>query len=186
MDQWRVESAYRLFEEAGNIRAVNGKQNPLAAVFVFHNLHGKAMAQRYRGKAATARSEYDEVLARIDAESKQATRNETPRPGRQRYAWDLRERKSNALERRADCELYEGAASAPQTVDLAEGCRRIRSSGQPGGRSRGASRPRLQTLPGLGPERRCRHGRVASSTATRSEPARLSARGKSAFASPVN
>lgn len=117
MDQWDVERAYAEFEAAYSIRFINAQEDPSAAIYVFHNLHGKAMAQRYLGKVESARSEFDEVLAKIEAEREQVP-EASRRPGLQRFARDLRERWSNALERRADCELFEGAASDPASVDL--------------------------------------------------------------------
>ncbi len=130
MDQWKVEQAYQLFVEAHSLREFNRTRNPLAAIYVLHNLHGKAMAQRYRGKVAAARAEYEEVLAKINVELTAVARRDVRPTGRQRYAWDLRERQSNALERRADCELYEGAASAPQSVKLREAADNYQQAGE--------------------------------------------------------
>jgi serine/threonine protein kinase len=117
MDQWFIQEAFDEFEAAHSIRLLNWKENPLAAIYVFHNLHGKAMTQRYRGRLENARAEYDELLDKIRTESKKAEQR-AKRPGLQRYVRDLQERESNALERRADCELYQGAASDPDAVDL--------------------------------------------------------------------
>jgi len=123
MDQWNVRKASQEFKEARNIRFDNywKSQNDFAQIFVFHNDHGQAMAERYSGDARIARAQYDLVigeiekaLAKVDAESDHS--------GRLRFRRDLRERWSNSCERRADCELYGGAASGA-AVDLKEAAR---------------------------------------------------------------
>ena len=59
------------------------------------------------------------VLATASNPGFETSRTETERPGLQRFRRDLRERLSNSCERRADCELYQGAASGAP-VDLKE------------------------------------------------------------------
>ena len=118
LDQWEVKQAADEFESAYSIRFINSRENPFATIFVFQDIYGKAMTERYRGKVENARTEFEDLLAKIDAELKKVE-GRPKRPGLQRYVRNLRERKSNALERRADCELYQGGAADPATVDLA-------------------------------------------------------------------
>jgi tetratricopeptide (TPR) repeat protein len=123
MNQWNVRRASAEFQEARSIRFDNfwKSKNDFAQIFVFHNDHGQAMAERYSGDARIARAQYDLVIgeiekamARVDAQH--------DRRGTQRFRRELRERYSNACERRADCELYQGAASGAP-VDLQEAAR---------------------------------------------------------------
>jgi len=120
IDQWKVREAYDQFTTAYNIRWTNQHQskNPFASIYVFHNQHGQAMTQRYRGNLEIARADYDKLLVEIKTALDAAERDEGG-TGQQRYRRDLRERWSNSMERRADCELYQGAASDPNAVDLA-------------------------------------------------------------------
>jgi len=123
MDQWNVRKASQEFEEARNIRFDNywKSKNDFAQIFVFHNDHGQAMAERYCGDERLARAKYDLVIGEIEkALAKADAKSE--RPGWQRFRRDLRERWSNSCERRADCELYGGAASGV-AVDLKEAAR---------------------------------------------------------------
>jgi serine/threonine protein kinase len=112
MDQWQVRQACSEFKEARNIRFDNfwKSKNQFAQIFVFHNDHGQAMAERYCGDEKIARAQYDLVIGEVN-KSLEAAKAEAERPGLQRFRRDLRERLSNSCERRADCELYQGAAS---------------------------------------------------------------------------
>jgi serine/threonine protein kinase/tetratricopeptide (TPR) repeat protein len=123
MDQWEVRKANDQFKEARNIRFDNfwKSKNAFSQIFVFHNDHGQAMAERYCGDVRVARAQYDLVIGEIEKTLAKAE-TDSDRPGLQRFRRDLRERLSNSCERRADCELYQGAASG-SPVDLAEAIR---------------------------------------------------------------
>ena len=123
MDEWNVRKANQEFQEARNIRFDNywKSKNDFAQIFVFHNDHGQAMAERYCGDERMARAEYDLVIGEIEKALAKADA-QSDRPGWQRFRRDLRERWSNSCERRADCELYGGAASGAG-VDLKEAAR---------------------------------------------------------------
>jgi len=123
MDQWNVSKASAEFQEARNIRFDNywKSKNEFAQIYVFHNDHGQAMAERYCGDEQIARAKYDLVISEVEKALGQ-TESQADRPGWQRLRRDLRERWSNSCERRADCELYGGAASGA-TVDLKEAAR---------------------------------------------------------------
>ena len=59
MDQWKVEEASKQFQAAYHIRLTNKEEkNPFAAIYVFHDRHGMAMASRYRGNLDAARRTY--------------------------------------------------------------------------------------------------------------------------------
>jgi hypothetical protein len=120
MDQWKVRQASSEFREARNIRFDNfwKSKNQFAQIFVFHNDHGQAMAERYCGDERIARAQYDLVIGEV-TKSLELAKAEAERPGLQRLRRDLRERLSNSCERRADCELYQGAASGAP-VNLTE------------------------------------------------------------------
>lgn len=114
MDRWNVRKAQREFETAYSIRHLNwneGKGNPFASIYEFHNLHGLAMAQRYLGNVANAETKYTELIVKIKNELVEGEKQENPPPGHQRYLRDLRERLTNSKERLADCVLYREAAS---------------------------------------------------------------------------
>lgn len=123
MDQWNVRKANQEFQEARNIRFDNywKSKNDFAQIFVFHNDHGQAMAERYCGDERMARAQYELVIGEIEKALAKANA-QSDRPGWQRFRRDLRERWSNSCERRADCELYGGAASGAG-VDLKEAAR---------------------------------------------------------------
>jgi len=123
MDQWNVLRAGQEFQEARNIRFDNywKSKNEFAQIFVFHNDHGLAMAERYCGDDRIARAKYELVIGEVEKALAQAE-SQPDRPGGQRFRRDLRERWSNSCERRADCELYGGAASGAP-VDLKEAAR---------------------------------------------------------------
>ena len=120
MDQWNVRKAAGEFLDARAIRFENywKSKNDLAQIFVFHNDHGQAMAQRYCGDVKLARAQYDLVIGEIEKAVAKAGA-EPGKLGVQRFRRELRERHSNSCERRADCELYQGAASGAP-VDLKE------------------------------------------------------------------
>jgi len=119
IDRWKLKEATAEFASALRIRRTNlaESQNPFARIYMFHNEHGLAMSRRYRGNVTRARRQYDDLLTSIQEASVQPDRQQG-RPGQQRYYRDLQERWSNSLERRADCELYQGAASDPRSVNL--------------------------------------------------------------------
>ncbi len=123
MNQWNVRRASLEFQEARRIRHDNfwRFENDFAQLFVFHNDHGQAMAERYSGDVRLARAQYDLVLGEIQRARVRVER-QPERRGSQRFLRELRERYSNSSERRADCELYQGAASGAP-VDLAEAAR---------------------------------------------------------------
>jgi hypothetical protein len=79
------------------------------------------MAERYCGDERIARAQYELVIGEIEKALAKADA-QSDRPGWQRFRRDLRERWSNSCERRADCELYGGAASGAG-VDLKEAAR---------------------------------------------------------------
>ncbi len=115
-DQWKIEETNKQFQTAYHIRLANKEEkNPFAAIYVFQDRHGMAMAARYRGNLDSARRTYkivvDEIKAALtDAERQHGVRqvDNLRHTGAIRA---LRERLSNSLERWADCELYSGAAS---------------------------------------------------------------------------
>ncbi|MCY2992957.1 MAG: serine/threonine-protein kinase [Planctomycetota bacterium] len=142
MDQWKVDDAAKQFQEAFRIRSTNQKdaENPFAAIYVFHNRHGTAIAQRYRGNSESARRVFktlvgDQVLVgeKGSVGEIQAALNEgeqsSARSGQQRYLRNLRERWANSMERWADCELYGGAASGAP-VNLARACALYQKAGE--------------------------------------------------------
>jgi len=117
MDRWNIRKAQREFETAYSIRHLNrneGKGNPFASIYEFHNLHALAMAQRYLGNVANAEAQYTELIAKIEAELNEGKMQEAPSPGHQRYRRDLHERLTNSKERLADCILYHEAAFGPE------------------------------------------------------------------------
>ncbi len=121
MDRWNVRKAEREFKTAYSIRHLNwneGKGNPFASIYRFHNLHGLAMAQRYLGNVASAEVKYTELIAEIKLELEKGESQESPPPGHQRYLRDLRERLTNSKERLADCVLYHEAALGPEADRL--------------------------------------------------------------------
>ena len=66
MDQWKVEEASKQFQAAYHIRLTNKEEkNPFAAIYVFHDRHGRAMASRYRGNLDGARRTYKTVVDEI-------------------------------------------------------------------------------------------------------------------------
>jgi len=128
MDRWNVQDAREQFTIARNARGTNQRRNILASIYVFHNRHGLAMTERYLGNVARAWDQYDMVIDDIEKEisSIEAELGKTQAPPdglgrqqyRQRYLRNLRERLTNSKERQADCVLYQGAASDPDSVDL--------------------------------------------------------------------
>ena len=111
MDQWKVEEASKQFQAAYHIRLTNKEEkNPFAAIYVFHNRHGTAMASRYRGNLDSARRIYKTVVEEVKVALEEAERQHAL-VGQQSKIRALQERLSNSLERWADCELYSGAAS---------------------------------------------------------------------------
>ena len=127
MDQWKVDEAAKRFGDAANIRRANQREgNPYAAIYVFHDRHGRALTLRYRGKEDEAEGLYkslvgNRILGDSSAEAGdiqtalEEAQRRPARPGQQRYLSDLRERWANSMERWADCELYGGAASGLPT-----------------------------------------------------------------------
>jgi serine/threonine protein kinase len=118
IDQWKVEEASRQFQDATTIRTENKKAgNPSAAIYVFHDHHGSALADRYRGNLGSARRTFMSIVDEVKADLETAQ-------GRHKVAENsgcvraLRERLSNSRERLADCEFYGGAASGGR-VNLA-------------------------------------------------------------------
>jgi tRNA A-37 threonylcarbamoyl transferase component Bud32 len=121
MDQWKVEEAAKEFHEAYNIRWINQREkNPFATIHLFHDRHGLAMTERYRGNVEAARRLYQALVEEVKAALDEAGHRQTPLGGRQ-FMYDLRDRWTNSMERWADCELYCGAASG-QPVNLAQAC----------------------------------------------------------------
>jgi serine/threonine protein kinase len=111
IDQWKVAEAGKEFQEARMIRLDNEKAgNPFAAILVFHDHHGSALANRYRGNLETARRAFKSIVEEVKAAYENVPRG---RAGEERHTYPsaLRERLSNSRERLADCELFSGAAS---------------------------------------------------------------------------
>ncbi len=111
MEQWKVEEANKQFQAAYHIRWTNQEEkNPHAAIYVFHDRVGMALASRYHGNLDAARridqSVVDEVQLALDEAKRQGAA-----VGQHSYLRALRERLAGARERLADCELYSGAAS---------------------------------------------------------------------------
>ena len=124
IDRWQVNDAKTFFEEALDIRVANSREgkNPFADIYVIHNKHGLAMTERYRGDPVIARQRYDEVIALIDEKLTDAEKNalqpDQQMPGQLRYLRELRERLTNSRYRRADCELFGGAASGESGINF--------------------------------------------------------------------
>jgi len=125
VDQWKVDEEKTHFNEALFIREANRRsgQNPFADIYVLHNRHGLAMTSRFRGDTDLARREFDEVIHDIklkfeDDEKTPKTTSDKQLPGQLRYSRELRERLANSRYRRADCELFSGAASGDDGIDL--------------------------------------------------------------------
>ena len=111
MDQWRVEEAAKQFQAAYRIRLLNTEEkNPFAAIHVFHDRHGTAMANRYRGNLDAARRTYKSIIDELERALEEVARQHAPL-GQRSYVRGLRERLANSRERLADCDLYSGAAS---------------------------------------------------------------------------
>ncbi|MGO9115128.1 MAG: serine/threonine-protein kinase [Thermoguttaceae bacterium] len=111
MDQWKVEEASKQLQAAYHIRVTDQEEkNPFAAIHVFHDRHGIAMAARYRGNLDAARRTYKTVVDEIQTALAEAQRQRGVM-GQPSAIRALRERLSNSLERWADCELYSGAVS---------------------------------------------------------------------------
>lgn len=128
IDQWNVRKANQEFEEARNIRLVSRENNDYAQIYVFHNEHGMAMSLRYFGDVNESRDRYGVLVSQIETALDKAA-GAADRIGQQRLLRDLRERLSNSLERRADCDLYQGDRSAPpeawlKTADFYEKARK--------------------------------------------------------------
>jgi len=111
MDQWKIDEAHKWFQNAYHIRWTNREENnPVAAIYVFHDRHGIAMASRYSGNLDAARRTYKTLVDNIKVALTAAERQHVAL-GQQSYLSSLRKRLANSLERRADCDLYSGAAS---------------------------------------------------------------------------
>jgi len=128
MDQWKVDEAFKQFQIANHIRWINKEEkSPFAAIYDFHDRHGIAMAARYRGDVDEARRTYKTLVDEIKTTLADAERRHVA-VEQQGYIRSLRKRLANSLERRADCELYSGAASdgkvnLPQAVESYEQAR---------------------------------------------------------------
>ena len=125
IDRWEVDKAKTLFSLALSIRDANSRdgQNPFADIYVLHNKHGLAMTTRFRGDTVAARQLYDEVIGVIAkklADAEILSQEPDLLPGQLRYLRELRERLVNSQYRRADCELFSGAASADGSIQLAK------------------------------------------------------------------
>jgi serine/threonine protein kinase len=130
LDQWKVAEASRQFQAAYHIRLTNQEEkNPSAAIHVFQDRDGIALAARYLGNLDSARRIYKTVVddVRVAMEEAQRRQGAAGQRGRDRA---LRERLGNSLERWADCELYSGAASdgkvnLPQAAESYDQARKI-------------------------------------------------------------
>ena len=76
MEQWKVEEANKQFQAAYHIRWTNQEEkNPHAAIYVFHDRVGMALASRYHGNLDAARridqSVVDEVQLALDEAKRQ-------------------------------------------------------------------------------------------------------------------
>ncbi len=125
IDQWKVEEASKEFQAAYRIRYTNQEESrdPASIIFVLHDRHGTALTHRYRGNGDSARRVFKALVGDavtgndkpILGEIETALHDCSERPvfpGQQRQIRDLRDRRSNSMERWADCELYGGAASS--------------------------------------------------------------------------
>ena len=123
IDRWQVDEAKKYFTQALEIRNANQleSQNPFASIYVLHNMHGLAMTLRFQGDPVSARQKYDEVIVLIENKLAEAEnlslQSDHELPGQLRYLRELRERLVNSRYRRADCELFSGAASG-ENVNL--------------------------------------------------------------------
>ena len=130
IDQWKVEEAGKQFQIAYHIRLTDMEEkNPFAAIYLFHDRHGSAMAARYRGNLDGARRTYKTVVDEIKT-ALADTKHQHVAIGQQSYIRSLYERLANSLERWADCELYSGAASdgkvnLPQAAESYDQARKI-------------------------------------------------------------
>ena len=125
IDQWQVDEAQKLFAKALSIREANSREgkNPFADIYILHNRHGIAMTTRFRGDPVSARQQFAQIVDDIDkklaeAEGPSKSDPNTLRPGQLRYLRELRERAANSRYRWADCELFGGAASAENGLNL--------------------------------------------------------------------
>jgi serine/threonine protein kinase len=145
IDQWKVEEAHKQFQDASVIRSTNKKesQDPVSSIFVLHDKHGTALTNRYKGKIDSARSGFQMLVGDPDAGNERRDLGEIERaindykamrefPGQKRLLRDLRNRRSNSMERFADCELYGGAASSRVPVNLARAKKLYQQSQQTG------------------------------------------------------
>ncbi|MCL2623586.1 MAG: serine/threonine protein kinase, partial [Planctomycetaceae bacterium] len=125
IDRWQVDKANTLFSNAKRIRDANtlAGLNPFADIYVLHNMHGQAMTTRFRGDWVSARTQYDEVIREIEKKLAGVEGNTDVSaqqlPGRLRYLREMRERLVNSSYRRADCELFSGAASGEEGIQFA-------------------------------------------------------------------
>lgn len=119
--QWQVDDAVKHFQEALAIRTRWKSSNELAEIYALHCQHGIAMGQRLRGDPEWARSQFEQVLKQIQQDLREAQKQPAD-VNLLRYRTLLQERQYNSAERRGDCELYQGAASDPQSVSLDDAC----------------------------------------------------------------
>lgn len=113
--RWRVDEARALFDNAWKIRGNYGSR--LQQIYALHSRHGMAMAERFQGKVVNAVTKYQEVLDELPSNADTAGQANP-----QLVEAKRRQRLSNTSERRADCELYHGAASKADSVNLAHAC----------------------------------------------------------------
>jgi len=122
--QWKVDSACEHFKDALGIRESTDRKfgDPLQAVYALHNKHGQAMAERFQGESDVSRQDYEGVLKKVGSLLDDLP-NATGQINRHLIETKCKQRQSNTAERRADCELYQGAASNVALVDLSVACK---------------------------------------------------------------
>ncbi len=111
LDQWKVDEAIRQFQAAYHVRLTNQEEkDPSAAVYVFRDRLGSAVANRYRGNVDATRRACKNLAGELRAAIEKADHNQSAAAAP--IGPDaLRDQLANTLEAWGDCELYGGAAS---------------------------------------------------------------------------
>ncbi|MCL2622341.1 MAG: metallophosphoesterase [Planctomycetaceae bacterium] len=119
MEQWKIKDAQDLFENAKGYRKNSLDDTPSqtqpASIYILHNRHGLAMADRYLDvNMANASVKYEELIKEIDDINEEINNKGSDSNNSEHISkiwFDLLERAANTRERLADCTFYDGAAS---------------------------------------------------------------------------
>ena len=139
--QWKLRSAEEHFRAAHGKRWVHWSDHHDALAFLNaqHDLHGLAMAERYRGDCETARKHYDNIILELELNRDRLMKSDKtdtvppPNAGSPSADWQViqakfNERSYNTPERRADCDLYNPASFTAEKG--LEACKRYSTARQ--------------------------------------------------------